>query len=190
MKTLDVAFDFEFYTIPSEGRAFAKRQTLPISLGAAYAQENGELATFYEVFDFDLAEACQDDWIAQNVIKRLYPNQPLFHPIRTPSDAETIAARFQDWIPKGYKIRFWGDHVAYDWVLLCELFGGMMQLTSDKDRKNWAWYANDIAPKLEALSVAQRIHIDATCPNKVPHNALCDAMTILRQQSFLEALDV
>ena len=39
----------------------------------------------------------------------------------------------------GYHPEFWADYCSYDWIVLCQLFGTMMDLPTD-----WPMYCNDI----------------------------------------------
>lgn len=58
---------------------------------------------------------------------------------------------------------------AYDWVVLCQLFGSMMALPS-----GWPMYAHDLRSLLDLYGYA---HI--TQPDDSPHHALSDARWIM-----------
>lgn len=115
-------FDFEFTQL--------KQSAQPISLGIV--AENGW--TFYaEFLDVNLGEV--SPWIRDNVLPGL--TRPgiklnyLKHAVE--GSSESIKKRLLLWmsiigLPKGEKFKMWGDCLAYDWVLFCELFGGAMNL--------------------------------------------------------------
>lgn len=115
-------FDFEFTQL--------KQSAQPISLGIV--AENGW--TFYAEFsevDLDIV----DDWIKENVVPGLtHPVSDLGYCSHAfGGDSSFITKRLLLWLsiiglPKGEKFEMWGDCLAYDWVLFCELFGGAMNL--------------------------------------------------------------
>lgn len=81
--------------------------------------------------------------------------------------ARTIA-RFVD--PETYgKPEFWGYYAAYDWVLLCQLFGKMIDLP-----KGWPMYINDIKSFQEVL----KPELTFVKPHEDNHHALNDARNI------------
>lgn len=64
---------------------------------------------------------------------------------------------------------FWGYYSAYDWVVLCQLFGAMMDLPH-----GWPMYCCDLRQHLDSVGspISQ--------PGDIPHNALSDALWIMQ----------
>ena len=85
---------------------------------------------FYAQAECDLSKA--SDWVRENVLPSL---QPTFQP-RADVRAEVLAFCSPD---KYGKPEFWGYYADYDWVVLCQLFGTMMDLP-----KGWPMYCRDI----------------------------------------------
>lgn len=77
-------------------------------------------------------------------------------------------ARFIDPETNG-KPEFWGYYAAYDWVLLCQLFGAMIDLP-----KGWPMYINDIKSFQEIMKPG--LKFVKTEPDN--HHALNDARNI------------
>lgn len=65
-------------------------------------------------------------------------------------------------------IEFWGYYSAYDWVVLCQLFGTMMDLP-----QGWPMYCHDLRQALDA-----RGWEEIRQPETMPHHALSDAQWI------------
>lgn len=112
--------DFEFTGL--------HQNTKPISLGIV-AEDGRE---FYAEFtDFDLATL--DDWLTNNVIANtLYlqldhkrTTMPQGHYVGTTRE---ILMYLVPWLRQFDYAELWGDCMAYDWVLFCELFGGALNL--------------------------------------------------------------
>ncbi len=118
-----------------------------ISLGAV--REDG--ATFYNVSSEFREEDC-NDWVKANVLPHLAAKS------RTP--VESIAARFQAFA--GASPEFWADYGAYDWVVLCQMYGSMMDLPA-----GWPMFVRD----------AQMFGVKVPDP-ATPHNALSDAISL------------
>jgi hypothetical protein len=78
----------------------------------------------------------------------------------------------QDWQIAGSLISFmgekpeiWGYFSAYDWVVVCQLFGTMMDLP-----KGWPMYCRDVRQSADLIGIDE---IDV--PQKNEHHALADA---------------
>lgn len=95
--------------------------------------------TFYaECTDYDRAQV--DDWLTDNVLKHLNLRLPTEHPEYGPAEAWTsfqspekieaigprafVASCLKDWLSVLGPVEMWGDCLAYDWVLFCQLFDG------------------------------------------------------------------
>jgi hypothetical protein len=112
-------FDFEFTGL--------HQNTTPISLGIV--SECGK--TFYAEFtDYD--ENQVDEWIRKNVVQYLKVQDPafVFYPAASEyrGPREMVAKLLEIWLIQFGKVEMWGDTLAYDWVLFCELFGGALHI--------------------------------------------------------------
>lgn len=125
-----VFFDLEFTGL--------HQYTTPISIGLV--AEDG--CSFYAEFtDYDLRQI--DDWLRTNVLPNLWSQEEqvqegqshikkdlLAHFEQAHYDITMIGTRFEivqeltSWLEQFEAIEMWGDCIAYDWVLFCELFGG------------------------------------------------------------------
>lgn len=131
-----VFFDTEFTGL--------HQNTTLISIGLA--ADTGHV--FYaELPDYDKSQV--NDWIQENVIDNLVTVSGDYSSIygQAIPDLETskticllsveraeVADRLRQWFvdvlesSKADKIEMWGDCLAYDWVLFCELFGGALNI--------------------------------------------------------------
>jgi len=88
-----------------------------ISIGAV--TENG--STFYAISnEFDETKA--SPWVKDNVLSKI--SQRDYSNFSASKDV--IAEEFRKWA--GKEPEFWAYYSAYDWVLLCQLYGTMMDL--------------------------------------------------------------
>lgn len=106
------------------------QNTTLISIGMV--AESGE--QFYaELDDYDLSQI--DPWLMENVIRNLWVQNPEIHPPKgveyVVDNAPEVTVRLAAWLarvePFG-KVEMWGDCLAYDWVLFCNLFGGAFRI--------------------------------------------------------------
>lgn len=125
-------------------------------LSIGVVAENGD--TFYaESSDADWTKASQ--WVADNVLP--YLRQP-----RELMPRATIARELLGFVSSHEgKPEFWGYYADYDWVVLCQLFGTMMDLP-----EGWPMLCMDI----------KQLCIDKGNPRlpeqgKGEHHALADA---------------
>lgn len=121
-----------------------------ISIGAI--REDG--ATYYaEAAECDRSRASQ--WVVDNVFPYL--------------DSEAVKPRAQiaaDLIAfVGPSPKFWAYYADYDWVVLCQLYGTMMDLPH-----SWPMYCRDVKQMADALGITE---LPPTYANE--HNALSDA---------------
>lgn len=80
--------------------------------------------------------------------------------------------------PKRYgKPEIWGWCAAYDFVVLCQLFGTMMELPED-----WPHYIRDLQFLLDLSGIAD----EQLPPQQGAHHALADAHYIQQIVTFLE----
>lgn len=157
------------------------QRTTLISIGLV--TEDGR--SFYaELTDYDKTQV--DDWIQGNVIDNL-----LFGDLRldgyginkreVKDNAREVSRYLSEWLDcVGCKeaIEMWGDCLAYDWVLFCELFGGAFKIPA-----NVYYIPFDICTLFQAGGVDPDVNREKFAgledsPEKVKHNALWDAKVI------------
>lgn len=116
----------------------------------------------------DLSRA--SPWVRDNVLPFLnYGNVITTEPIQRARIAHEIVQLV------GEKPEFWAYYADYDWVVLCQLFGTMMDLP-----KGWPMYCRDIKQLCDHLGNPQ-------LPKQIggTHNALEDAKWCREAWSFL-----
>jgi hypothetical protein len=130
-----------------------------ISIGAV--REDGE--TFYaEIAECELDRA--SDWVKENVF-------PYLTGFKIPR--KEVAELFREWA--GESPEFWGYYADYDWVVLCQLYGTMMDLP-----RGWPYFCLDV--KQVANSYGNpRLPDQKTAE----HNALNDALWTKEAWEFL-----
>ena len=122
-----------------------------ISIGLV--REDG-LEVYLENAECDLSKA--SDWVKGNVIPHLEYGAFSYN-LRMLRD---MVAAFV-----GEKPEFWGYYADYDWVVLCQLFGTMMDLP-----KGWPMYCRDIKQLCDSLGNPKLPE-----QGKGEHHALADA---------------
>jgi hypothetical protein len=122
-----------------------------ISIGAI--REDGR-AYYAENLDCDMSKA--SGWVKANVFPSLRKGADLIPRL-------TIAREFQEFV--GEKPEFWGYYADYDWVVLCQLFGTMVDLP-----KGWPMYCRDIKQLCDSLG-NPKLPVEG----KDEHHALADA---------------
>lgn len=166
---MNVFFDFEFTGL--------HQATTPISLGMV--SQEGQ--TFYAEFtDYD--ESQVDEWIEENVIRNLLGAAGLLgaQPPDTRyvlGDRAHVAQAALLWLQKWDSVSMWGDVLAYDWALFCELFGGARHIPKHVfyipfDIATLLW-AKGEDPDLDRVAYAGLRDVPMS-----RHNALRDAWVI------------
>jgi hypothetical protein len=107
----------------------------------------------------DVAWDKANTWVLQNVVPRL--NGPT---IRRDAIAKMVQAF------AGESPEFWAYYASYDWVVLCQLYGTMMDLP-----KGWPMYCNDLQQTLDRLPYDLRSAVRLPDPPITEHHALADA---------------
>mgnify|MGYP000906151961 CR=1 FL=1 len=154
------------------------RDTFLISL-AFYGNDG---CWFYAEFN-DYDESKLSEWHIENVIKKLeFGNIEKYfaeeeRKITLKDCKDEIVKHLTAWLKLFDAIEIWADVPHYDWVLLCDLFGGALNLP-----KNIHYICRDIA----TLLFAKNIDVDIIRTGFVKdelmnvdlkqHNALFDAM--------------
>lgn len=135
-----------------------------ISIGIA--REDG--ATLYLVSaEFD-PTACQD-WVKENVLPKLGDAPRMTR--------KQIADEILRFVPADPKPEFWGYFADYDWVVLCQLFGRMVDLP-----KGFPMYCMDLKQWAKQLGV----DIKKAVPQPADaHNAIADAMWMREAHAYL-----
>ena len=123
--------------------------------------ENGR--EFYSVnADCDFTKA--DDWVKENVISKLPPDDREDNVMSLWGRREFLGARILNYIGDD-KPEFWGYYADYDWVVFCWLFGKMIDLPD-----GWPMYCRDIKQVADQTGTRlPKLHSD------LEHNALTDA---------------
>lgn len=143
---MKIFFDTEFWERGPE------YPVMFISIGMV--REDGQ--EYYAVSsEFD--EESLSDWLKENVVPRLGDVE------RKPNSQ--IAEEIEQFV--GDDPEFYADHCSYDWVVLSQLFGTMMDLP-----EGWPMYCNE----LQMLVKQAGIEDSAKPHNPNEHNALSDAI--------------
>ena len=99
-------------------------------------------------------------WLLENVAPKLRPEKAI--------PRQRIIKEIRCFLAGDSECEFWGYYCSYDWVVFCQLFGGMLSLPKEVKK-----YIHD-------LKVFQSLHgISPSIPSfEEDHNALCDARRI------------
>lgn len=140
-------------------RGYERIELISIGLVAEDGRE------FYAVASDGWDPEHANDWVKANVLTKL-GNDP-----RMPRTL--IAEMIRDFA--GEKPEFWGYYSDYDWVLLCQLFGTMMDLP-----KGWPMFCRDVIQLCKDNGDPRLPKQDGS-----EHNALADARHILVMHEYL-----
>lgn len=178
MKRKKVFVDTEFTGL--------RQDTSLISIGAV--TEDGQ--KFYAEFG-DYNHLLVDTWIRDNVIKNLrfhgkegkgwcncgtYDHHIYGRITEVYGNTEFISECFIEWLKKLDPIEFWSDCLAYDWVLLNELWGGALNVPG-----SIYYIPFDICTLFAAQGIdpdISREEFAELSTGGVKHNALWDALVI------------
>lgn len=151
------------------------QQTTLISIGCV--SENGK--QFYaELDDYDTSQL--NPWLMENVVSKLWIQNPEIHASKHVAyfvgNVPDIADRLRYWLyGLGPEVEMWGDVLAYDWVLFCQLFGGAMNIPA-----NVYYIPFDLATLMKIKGVDPDINRQEFAGMLIGdknHNALFDAQT-------------
>lgn len=135
---------------------FSERQGSLVLISIGIVAEDGR--EFYAVSaDFDPASC--NAWVKEHVLPKLPPRETWI------PNAE-IARRIRAFIPDAPE--FWAYFADYDWVLLCWLFGAMVDLP-----KGWPMFCLDLRQSMFERGVP-RSRLPPT-NDATAHDALADA---------------
>lgn len=129
-------------------------------------KESGE-ELYLESNECDLEKA--DDWIKENVISNLLYKPAIF------LSREEIKVKILDFIGEDNNIEFWADYCSYDWVVLCQLFGRMIDIPN-----NFPYYCNDI----QQLIKIKKVEVLPSQTEEL-HNALGDARYVKELYEYI-----
>jgi hypothetical protein len=143
-----IFFDFEFIENGTE------HPIIPVSVGMV--REDGE--TYYAEFeDVDWSKA--NDWVVANVKHYIGHRGPA-------KSKETISEEIKFFV--GEYPEFWAYFADYDWVILCQLYGKMIDLPD-----TWPKYCLDLRQYMWHLDISrEEIEVSGSF---VEHDALSDA---------------
>ena len=173
---MKIFFDLEFTGL--------HQGTTPISIGMVAEDDR---AFYAEFTDYDRVQV--NPWIRDNVIKNLVGQSGQYsigQGVRLTfgiGNRDHVASRLNQWLMAYSQVEFWGDVLSYDWVLLCQLYGGALSMPS------WVYYVpfdlatllkcRGIDPDVNREDFAQMPDPRIVLPRKpIKHNALWDARII------------
>lgn len=147
-------------------RVFLDAEFTSLSQGAelislALVAENGR--ELYLEFEFDRTKA--SNWVVEYVIPELTEEMV----------SRTEGRRLiEEWLSHFEEVEIWGDVLAYDWVLFCQLWGGVERLPS-----NVSHIPMDFATALQVAGLDPSLDRSALAKIRaVKHNALWDARVL------------
>lgn len=159
---------------------FMEDGTVIIPLSFGLITETGE-AFYGVVLDSDRNEA--NDWVAVNVLPYLDTVPPeveadVVSLIECHGTKDEVAEGLLNWVNSfGGVPEFWANYGAYDWVLLCQLYGPMIDLP-----EGWPMFVRDIQQK--------KTHPKQWLPRpRVAHHCLSDAISVKERWEYLEVLE-
>jgi hypothetical protein len=132
-----------------------------ISIGMV--REDGK-ELYLQNIDADYSKA--NRWVMDNVVRHL-------EPLSTGKSRDYIAAEIV--IFAGEKPEFWAYYADYDWVVLCQLYGRMIDLPS-----GWPMYCRD----LKQLADERGVRLPEQTSQE--HHALADARWVRESHLWLE----
>lgn len=146
---------------------------LPLSVGMVDEHDNG---LYIVLTDTDREEA--SPWVIEHVIPHLDCEPPGAITRRLQrAEAGDLVRHFVARCTPNSKPEFWADYCSYDWVLLCQLFGTMMDLPH-----GWPMFCNDIQQD------ARRLGSPKLPEGDDDHNAFTDAVTTRDRWTHLRTL--
>jgi hypothetical protein len=170
---MKIFFDTEFTGL--------HKDTTLISIGLV--ADDGR--TFYAEFN-DFKTIYVDDWIRENVIKKLtytgvfQVNEGTKENVSYKSFGENIRQKLSEWLSQFETVEMWSDCLSYDWVLFCDLFGHAFNIP-----KNVYYIPFDICTLFKVKGIDPDISREKFVFGEVyhemvaqKHNALYDAQLI------------
>lgn len=106
------------------------------------------------------------EWVQANVYTKLQPKR---HPVYREQTPDEIRAGLLLFIGDDPQPEFWAYYGAFDWVALCWLMGGMLNLP-----RGWYWICRELRTALDQSGFAEL----KDSGRDDEHNALADARWI------------
>jgi hypothetical protein len=122
---------------------------------------------YAESADADLSRA--NPWVHEHVFPHLRKGPSLL-------SRELIARQITQFV--GEKPEFWAYYADYDWVVLCQLYGRMVDLPP-----TWPKFCFDVKQLAVSLGNPKLEHV-----NGVEHHALADARWVHRTYNWLRSI--
>ena len=155
-------------------------------LSIALVADSGE--SFYAEFT-DYSKAAISPWIQDNVLNNFILQADASPTLkgkhwRLKANSKKIQNALHKFIERFGIIVIWADHVAYDWVLFCELFGGALHLPTNIQYMPMdlptAFYINGINPDINRAKFVGKKAIKKFPKLAIKrHNALYDAYLLM-----------
>jgi len=124
------------------------------------------------VIDADWDRILKDKWLQDNVICHLpQEDSPVW------KTRKQIAKDIIEFVGKNPE--FWADYASYDWVVLCQLYGKMLDLP-----KTWPMFVRDIQQWRKQEGIEK--FILPTTGNK--HDALADARECKGKYEYIQGI--
>lgn len=147
-------------------------KTIDLLSIAVVAEDGREL--YLQSSECDLTQA--NAWVKDNVFPHLWNANWTDR-----KDIANCILAFCD--PKKYgRPEFWGYYADYDWVVICQLFGTMIDLP-----EGWPMYCNDVKQLAVQLGDPD-LHEHCDDTKGVEHEALSDARWTKRAYEWLQGL--
>lgn len=142
---------------------------IPLSIGMTTEYGYGEESDLYIVFT-DVSHETADPWVKANVIPFLKTSKALY--LTREEAADKILEFVTDRVGKP---EFWADYCSYDWVVLCQLYGKMIDLPD-----TFPMFCNDVQ------TLKRFVEYPVPLPEpKNSHNALSDAYNVRERVKIL-----
>lgn len=146
-------------------------------LSIGFVDDSGETYYYAVNEEFSMARGRADPFLRQHVLPKI--GNALFFRSRRRIASDLVELLG---LAKGPQdIELWADFAAYDHVVLCQLFGRMIDLP-----KGMPWFTHDLCQELRRLGVRR-----SDLPQGNPadeHNALADARVLRDQHQHLLSL--
>lgn len=154
-----------------------------ISIGVIGRDRDGNTRSFYAVSnEFD--ESVCNDFVKANVLPKLPPMSSRAPRAKIARELRAFIEHFSPRLPKNKRgvemldVEFWGYFADYDWLVLCQLFGRMIDLPP-----GWPWFCRDIMQLISEHKIPGPA-LPVLNPHEA-HDALVDATWTMRSHEFI-----
>ena len=167
MKTYKIFYDTEFI---EDGKTI-----VPLSLG--FVTEDG-MQLYLVITDVDHSKA--NDFVKENVLPYLHTREATYC---TRKEAATIIKIWVRDVSRNRRVEFWANYCAYDWILLCQLFGTMAELPV-----GWPQFSFEIQHELRRRGYCRSSDLPELKTVYIPHNCLDDARGVKERYELLSSI--